>query len=80
MFHRIYLKPFTRINEAWNYSSQIDSSVKESYRDPLVGGQSNIHQVDKNIYCEFYKNFAIDIVTETVYNYPYTQVTEKTIR
>ena len=80
MFHRIYLKPFTRINEAWNYSSQIDSSVKESYRDPLVGGQSNIHQVDKNIYCEFYKNFAIDVVTETVYNYPYTQVTEKTIR
>ena len=80
MFHRIYPKPFTRLNEAWNYSNQLDSSVKELYRDPLVGGRSNIHQVDKNIYCKFYKNFAIDIVTETVYNYPYTQVTEKTIR
>ena len=80
MFHRITVKPWTKINEAWNYNDQLDSSVKESYRDSLVGGQSNIHQVDKNIYCEFYKNFAIDVVTETVYNYPYTQVTEKTIR
>ena len=50
MFHRITVKPWTKINEAWNYNDQLDSSVKESYRDSLVGGQSNIHQVDKNIY------------------------------
>ena len=80
MFHRVTVKPWSRINEAWNYNNQLDSSVKEPYRDPLIKGTSNIHQVDKSIYCDFYKNFAIDIVTETVYNYPYTQVTEKTIR
>ena len=80
MFHRITTKPWSKINEAWNFNNQLDSSVQDAYRDPLVGGTSNIHQVDKSIYCDFYRNFAIDIVTETVYNYPYTQITEKTIR
>ena len=79
MFHRITTKPWSKINEAWNFNNQLDSSVQDAYRDPLVGGTSNIHQVDKSIYCDFYRNFAIDIVTETVYNYPYTQITEKKI-
>jgi len=80
VFHRIYPEPFTRINEAWNFSNDMDSSDQKPYKNPLIEGKSNIHQTSKNLYCEFYKNFAIDIVTETVYNYPYTQVTEKTIR
>jgi hypothetical protein len=80
MFHRVYTKPFTRINEAWNFSNQFDSSVGETHRDPLIKGKRNVHQANKNIFCDFYKYFAIDVVTETVYNYPYPQITEKTIR
>jgi len=30
--------------------------------------------------CDFYKNVALDIVTETVFNYPYPCITEKTTR
>ena len=77
MFHRVYTKPFTRINEAWNFSNQFDSSVGETHRDPLIKGKRNVHQANKNIFCDFYKYFAIDVVTETVYNYPYPQITEK---
>tara|TARA_B100001057_G_scaffold207381_1_gene208078 strand:- start:980 stop:1513 length:534 start_codon:yes stop_codon:yes gene_type:complete len=80
MFHRITVTPWARINESWNYHAQFDARPKESYRDPLVEGRSMIPTFDKSIYCEFYKNFAIDVVTETVYNYPYTRITEKTIR
>lgn len=80
MFHRVYTKPFTRINEAWNFSNQFDSSVGEKHQDPLIKGKTNEHQENKNIFCDFYKYFAIDVVTETVYNYPYPQITEKTIR
>ena len=43
MFHRVYTKPFTRINEAWNFSNQFDSSVGETYRDPLIKGKTNEH-------------------------------------
>lgn len=80
MFHRIYAKPFTRVNEAWNVDNQIDSSPSDPYKDTLISGISNNHKINHDLYCEFYKNFALDIVTETVYNYPYTQITEKTIR
>jgi len=80
VFHRIYSKPFTRINEAWNFNGEMNSSIQKPYRDALVTGKTNIHQICKNLYCDFYKNIAFDIVTETVYNYPYPQITEKTIR
>ena len=80
MFHRVYTRPFTRINEAWNFTNQFNSSVGKTHRDPLIEGKTNQHHSNKTIFCDFYKYFAIDVVTETVYNYPYPQITEKTIR
>lgn len=80
MFHRIYAKPFTRCNEAWNFENKYPSTEGPSYKDKLIQGYSNTHKKDKNIFCDFYKKFAIDVVTETVYNYPYAQITEKSIR
>ena len=73
MFHRIYAKPFTRVNEAWNVDNQIDSSPSDPYKDTLISGISNNHKINHDLYCEFYKNFALDIVTETVYNYDTNQ-------
>lgn len=80
MFHRIYPKPFTRINEAWNFDGRMDSSTKQPYRDSRITGHARSMAVDRTLYCDFYKYFAIDIVSETVYNYPYPCITEKIIR
>jgi hypothetical protein len=79
MFHRLYPKPFTRVNEAWNPMGQFNSAPGEPYCDPMITGKSN-HFYHDDIFCEFYNNIAIDIVTETVYNYPHLQITEKTLR
>ena len=81
MIHRIYNKPFTRINEHWNLSSSLNSSPSESYCDSLITSKSNefFHNIN-DLQSPMYNNIAIDIVTETVYNYPYPQITEKTFR
>ena len=80
VFHRIYPKPFTRINEAWNFSGEFDSSQQPRYSDSRITGNNKISQEQRTLFCDFYKYFAIDIVTETVYNYPYPCITEKTMR
>lgn len=78
--HRIYPSPQTNYNEAWNFDYNFDSSPSDFYKDTLIAGKPNMHQITESIFCDFYKHFALDVVTETVYNYPYTQITEKTIR
>jgi hypothetical protein len=80
MFHQIYTKPFTRCNEAWNFDDEFDSSLREQYRDARINGDNMSMGKQRSIFCDFYKYFAIDIATETVYNYPYPCITEKTIR
>jgi hypothetical protein len=80
VFHRIYPKPFTRINEAWNFDGRLDSSQKQTYSDHRIVGDNTAMVVDRTLFCDFYKYFAIDIVSETVYNYPYPCITEKTMR
>ena len=80
MMHRIYPSPFTNCNEAWNFDYNVDSSPSNFYKDTLITGKPNTHWANNSIFCDFYKHVAIDVVTETLYNYPYTQITEKTIR
>tara|TARA_R110001592_G_scaffold101680_1_gene287615 strand:+ start:1165 stop:1704 length:540 start_codon:yes stop_codon:yes gene_type:complete len=79
MFHRLYPRPFTRINEAWNPLAGLDSSPGVPYCDKIITGSSNQFHTDEN-FCEFYNHVAIDIVSETVFNYPHPQITEKTYR
>ena len=79
MFHRIYTKPFTRINETWNINNDFNSKPSITYKDELIQREPNDFR-KSTLYCDFYKNFSVDIVTETVFDYPYPQVTEKTIR
>ena len=80
VFHRFYPTPFTRINEAWNFDGRLDSSQKQLYSDHRIVGNNTAMVADRTLFCDFYKHFAIDIVTETVYNYPYPCITEKTMR
>jgi len=79
MKHRIYNKPFTRINEHWNTSNIFDSSPSESYCNPLITSKLGHYDIS-DLQPQLYNKIAIDILTETVYNYPYPQITEKTLR
>jgi len=79
MFHRLYPKPFTRLNESWNPMGRFNSCPSASYCNPIITGKSNQFQFGET-YCDFYDSVAIDIVTETVFDYPGAQITEKTLR
>jgi hypothetical protein len=74
---RIYTNTKTRINENWNPYGLINSKPSNDiYKDPLIVGKPG----DSNLQQEFYQKIGIDIVTETVFNYPGVQLTEKIIR
>jgi hypothetical protein len=72
------LQPFSRINEVW-VSPDIDSRpADKSVVHPIIQGKSNSFQ--NRYQSQFYQHIALDIVTETTYNYPYPFVSEKTLR
>lgn len=68
--------PWTRVNEIWVDSSVNCEPVSQTYRHALIQGRPN----QTTFQAEFYKHIAVDIVTESVYNYPYPYITEKTLR
>lgn len=79
MFHRIYARPFTRINETWNYG-YFDATPGEPYKDPAVtGSNKSMNEVD-HYYEPWYKNIAIDVVCETTFDYPHPFTSEKAFR
>jgi hypothetical protein len=70
--------PFTRVNEKW-IDCDIDCrNATDRWQDPIINGSSN--NLSTRYQADFYKYIGIDIVTETVYNYPYPYVSEKTLR
>ena len=72
------LQPFSRINEVW-VSVDIDSRpADKSFTHPIIQGKSN--SFNHRYQAQFYQHIALDIVTESVYNYPYPFVSEKTLR
>lgn len=81
MKHRIYPSPFTRINEHWLKNNAVNGYPSEPYVDNLVQGNSNnFHYNVMELQASWQQIVGIDIVTETVFNYPYPQTTEKTLR
>ena len=78
----LLITPFTRINDNFvseNYQDKINSNpVGKNITHSLISGGPNC---PKNKYqADFYKYIGCDIVCETVLNYPYPYITEKTIR
>lgn len=75
------VEPFSRINDTFVRSDCIDATpVTLDVSHPLIttppsGGINDTHFV-----ADFYQHIALDIVTETVYNYPYARICEKTLR
>jgi hypothetical protein len=78
MNYYITLVPFTRVNESWA-NNQIDTTpIDQKIQHHLISG--NATSCDTQFQAGFYKNVTLDIVAETVYNYPYPCITEKTTR
>lgn len=81
MKYRIYPHPFTRINEFYNYNGEVDSAYHGvNHSHPSIKTPARTCLTENDFQSEFYDNVAIDFVCETVFDYPYPQITEKTIR
>lgn len=71
-------KVFSRVNDEFVFDNLIDATpITETIKHPLIRGRPND---DTRFQAKFYSKFALDIVTETVFNYPYPFITEKTLR
>ena len=73
--------PNIRNNENWQYSSQLIDLYNTVPETPVVvnekiSGYSSSNWDD----CPWYKDIFVDVVTESVYHYPYPFISEKTIR
>lgn len=78
--HILYITPFTRINDEFITGNfPIDASpVNKNILSPIVEGGPNSSKF--RFQADFYKKIACDVVSETVLNYPYPYISEKTLR
>lgn len=78
--HILCLTPFTRINDEFITGNfPIDASpVNKNILSPIVEGGPNSSKF--RFQADFYKKIACDVVSETVLNYPYPYISEKTLR
>ena len=73
-----YTKPLTRVNDKLYLKNADTHAVHEDYVSDVIPGRRA--DPTTKYQAKFYKNFGIDIVTETVFNYPYPYISEKTLR
>lgn len=66
-------KEKSRVNDFLNYNFKIH---KESHYDPLI---EKFNEKER-FQAAFYDNFCLDIVTESVFNYPHPYLSEKVFR
>ncbi|MEK9696490.1 MAG: hypothetical protein VW270_12035 [Candidatus Poseidoniales archaeon] len=80
MLNIINLTPKTRINDHWVTDDSINATPPacKNFKHPMITGEPN--DFDTRYQADFYKYIAVDIVVETVINYPYAYVSEKTLR
>lgn len=76
MFY-IYTNPTSFINDSLKIKNKIfDLSHNNTYTDPLIVGTSKNYVVQ----CDFYQYIGLDIVAETVFDYPCPYISEKVFR
>lgn len=72
-----YPEPITRVNDVLHLKNGDSNPIYRDVINDAIPGKPN----DNSRYqADFYKYFGLDIVTETVYDYPYPFITEKTMR
>lgn len=71
--------PWARINDTFGRGTEIDTTPPEcAISHPLIGQKSAEYPYP--IQENYYQHIALDIVAETVFDYPYPYITEKSIR
>ena len=70
--------PRCGVNEQWITNEIGYSLIPSKIQHPLIEGEAN--SIGTRYQASFYSKIAIDIVTETVYNYKYPFISEKTLR
>ena len=74
----IFPYPWSNVNDKFGDNS-IDFSIPiNSFINPLIQGMPN--QMTTRWTDDFYQSIGVDIVSETVFDYPYNFITEKTYR
>ena len=75
----VLLSPATRVNDCFVSDTDINASLPVNVKkNALVAGNPN--DPNTRFQAEFYKKIACDIVSETVFNYPYPYISEKILR
>jgi hypothetical protein len=71
--------PLTRINDQFIDTDDIDATpISRDIVHPIIEGEPN--RASFQFQSNFYKKIGLDVVTETVFDYPYPCITEKTLR
>jgi hypothetical protein len=79
IFNVLKIDPFTRVNDLFVQDQRIDASTnKVNIRHPLI--LSGPNSASSRYQAQFYQHAACDFVVETVLDYPYPYVSEKTLR
>ena len=72
-----YTDPPSRVNDKLELKNGDSNPIYHDVLNDAIPGKPN----DNSRYqADFYKYYGLDIVTETVFNYPYPYITEKTMR
>lgn len=73
------IDPATRVNDSFIKDDSIDASaVSFEVKHPIVDFLPNA--AETRFQADFYKNIAVDISVETVFDYPYPYISEKSLR
>lgn len=73
------IQPFTRVNDSFVRQSDINASeVLANVHHSIV--QFGPNSVETRFQAEFYRHIAIDISVESVFDYPYPYISEKSLR
>ena len=73
-----YTDPITRVNDKLYLKNGNTTPITHDILSPHIPGAPS--EKSSKYQSDFYKYYGLDIVTETVFNYPYPYITEKTMR
>lgn len=86
-FVQITTRPYRWQTNTWKMDHDLEQILQTPFDPPYchpmisVSFENIVNEVEtKELRCNWYEKIFVDLVTETVYHYPYAQVTEKTLR
>lgn len=78
----IKIDPLTRINDRFIRTDRINATpvLQDVVHALITSDRDPTTMITTKVAAQWYTHIALDIVTESVFNYPYPYVTEKTLR